>query len=103
MVEIYDRINLRRQIETRAAMGHTALRIAQDLGCKVQYAERVCTAWRAAPKGNNLDSSCPKFADHKRHVREVMKAGGFCAFSEKALGGGGFAVCLPLIWPDKAS
>jgi transposase len=36
------------------------------------------------------------------HAEAVMAQGGFCAFSERALGPGKWAVCLPLIWPRAA-
>jgi len=39
----------------------------------------------------------------ERHAEAVMAEGGFCAFSEKPLGAGKWAVCLPLIWPARAS
>jgi hypothetical protein len=35
------------------------------------------------------------------HAEAVMAEGGFCALSEKPLGNGKWAVCLPLIWPKK--
>lgn len=38
-----------------------------------------------------------------RHAEVLMAHGGFCAFSEKPLGSGKWAVCLPLIWPARAS
>ncbi|MCA3550135.1 MAG: hypothetical protein IM647_07415 [Phenylobacterium sp.] len=37
----------------------------------------------------------------ERHAEAVMAEGGFCAFSEKPLGIGKWAVCLPLVWPDR--
>ena len=39
----------------------------------------------------------------ERHAEAVMAQGGFCAFSERALGPGKWAVCLPLIWPARAA
>jgi predicted transcriptional regulator len=37
------------------------------------------------------------------HAEAVMAQGGFCALSERSLGSGKWAVCLPLIWPARAA
>lgn len=37
----------------------------------------------------------------ERHAEEVMAKGGFCWLSEKSLGGGRYAVCLPLNYTSK--
>jgi predicted transcriptional regulator len=37
------------------------------------------------------------------HAEAVMAQGGFCALSERPLGSGKWAVCLPLIWPARAA
>ncbi|MEI7573653.1 MAG: hypothetical protein WCJ52_11080, partial [Phenylobacterium sp.] len=55
--------------------------------------ERVLRARTARGEG---DRQLPKFAHHDRHVRAVMAAGGFWAFSERRIGRDGVAVCLPL-------
>jgi hypothetical protein len=39
----------------------------------------------------------------ERHAEAVMAQGGFCALSERSLGSGKWAVCLPLIWPARAA
>ena len=45
------------------------------------------------------DSQLPKFARDEGHVRAVMALGGFWALSERAVGPGLWAVCLPMIGP----
>lgn len=54
--------------------------------------------------GNTPDNSTPKFADHDRHVRDVMGWGGHPALSEREVaprGHGLWTTCLPVIWPDR--
>jgi hypothetical protein len=45
------------------------------------------------------DRERPKFARHGAHVAAVLREGGFSAFSERAVGKGLFAVCLPMLKP----
>jgi hypothetical protein len=43
------------------------------------------------------DRERPKFARHDAHVASVLREGGFSAFSERPLGKGMYAICLPMI------
>lgn len=45
------------------------------------------------------DRQLPKFARHEAHVAACMAHGGFWAFSERRVGPGLYAVCLPMIAP----
>lgn len=57
--------------------------------------------YRGNTTPNATDVSTPKFAENDKHVRAVMREGGFCAFSERRYGRGKIAVCFPLIWPSE--
>lgn len=69
------------------------------LGLEHADAERLERVFRARTTRGAGDRQLPKFARHDRHVAAVMAQGGFCAFSERRLAGGGVCVCLPLIAP----
>lgn len=58
--------------------------------------------------GSPHAAGLPRFADHERHVREAMAAGGFPALAEERLPDGRdalgrptrrFRACLPVSWP----
>lgn len=82
-----------RQSGTQAGRARLQLRL-NDVD-----AARLEKLFRARSSRGTGDRQLPKFARHDRHVEAVMQEGGFWAFSERRVGGGGMCVCLPLIPP----
>jgi hypothetical protein len=77
--------------------GSSPRRAAEQLqlsGESPQRLERAFQARRALGEG---DRQLPRFARHDEHVDAVLAEGGFWAFSERRVGHGGLAVCLPLV------
>ena len=79
--------------------GTPARRAQVELGLPNGQARRLEAGFRARASRGAGDLQLPKFARHDGHVRAVMEQGGFCAFSERRIGGDKIAVCLPLVWP----
>jgi len=76
--------------------------IAAELGITLHSVDHYLTQHRLQ-HGSPFapDSSVPKFAHDDRCIAAVMKTGGFPRLSERDLGGGKYAVCLPLIMPEQ--
>ncbi len=81
--------------------GTSPLRARTQLGLEDWQARRFEKQFRARTARGGGDSQLPKFARHEAHVAAVLAAGGFWAFSERRIGRGGAAVCLPMIPPPK--
>jgi hypothetical protein len=80
--------------------GTSLARATAELGLSAATARRFERVFRARAARGAGDPQLPKFARHDAHVAAVMAQGGFCAFSERRLPGGGTGVSLPLLWPE---
>lgn len=71
-------------------------RARAELGLDGLTAGRLEKVFRRRKQGG---PQLPKFARHDAHVAAVMAQGGFWSFSERTLGKGMSAICLPLTPP----
>ena len=79
--------------------GSSPGRARAQLQLEVRAAARLEALFRArAARGQGEQT--PRFARHDRHVAAVLAEGGFWAFSERRIAGGGLVVCLPLTSPS---
>ena len=82
-------------LHLREAKGLTWEAIAKRIGrtrgaCKDKYRD----------KGNTLPKDAPRMeSNDETYVGMCLAEGGFCWLSERPLGQGNYAVCLPLNWP----
>lgn len=85
---------------TRVAIGERLARL-RNLG-KLTHIPLEVGRNRPPPPADPRDvRAMPVEVACRVHADAVMAEGGFCALSEKSLGRGNWAVCLPLIWPKK--
>ena len=85
---------------SRGAIGERLLRL-RTLGKLMHMPPAVDLGRPPVPGDPNDVRTMPVQVACRVHADAVMAEGGFCALSEKYLGNGKWAVCLPLIWPKK--
>ncbi len=78
--------------------GSSPRRARAQLQLEAPMAARLEVLFRARVARSQVEQT-PRFARHDRHVAAVLAEGGFWAFSERRIAGGGLVVCLPLLGP----